>query len=108
MPTRFPRTRAQSSSTATVSHRAFLSSKPTAATIAPGDLRIYLDGAEVGHVAVRPVPLEKMRLHIGAIGHDAQYYGLLDELRLFDRVLPPEEIANLHQRELSKLENQTR
>ena len=79
-----------------------------AAVVAPDSLAIFLDGKEVARCAAKPITLASARLHIGSIAHKAQYYGLLDELRVFDRILDADEIAAIHRRERDQLENRSR
>lgn len=58
-------------------------------------MRIYVDGAERGAMA-RPGPIKASRfpLCLGNYerGHAAHFTGLLDEVKIYDRALPPAEI----------------
>jgi hypothetical protein len=62
-------------------------------------MRLYMDGKQVAE-ATRTVPIgvpEGRPLTLGNYehGHRAHFIGLLDEVRLYDRVLSPEEIQGL-------------
>jgi hypothetical protein len=66
-----------------------------AATFDGEIMRLYLDGQECGTLA-RPGPLRPCHapLVLGSydVGHSAHFTGLLDDVRLYRRVLGPEEI----------------
>jgi len=63
-----------------------------------GELVIYLDGKKVGSGRLPPgsrIPLQKSRLVIGVRDGSAYLNGLVDEVRIYDRVLTPELIRRL-------------
>ncbi len=62
-------------------------------------LRIYVDGERCGELArVGPVGTNGFPLILGsfAAGHAAHFEGLLDEVKLYNRALTPQEILNLY------------
>jgi hypothetical protein len=70
-----------------------------AATADNNAMRLYLDGKQVAE-ATRTVPVgvpEGGRLTLGTYEHKhrAHFIGLLDEVRIYNRVLAPEEIRGL-------------
>ncbi|MHB8901261.1 MAG: LamG-like jellyroll fold domain-containing protein [Thermoguttaceae bacterium] len=66
-----------------------------AATFDGSRMRLYVDGVEQG-VMDRPGPLLGNDCHLVLgnyeVGHASHFAGLLDDVRLYRRVLPPEEI----------------
>lgn len=67
----------------------------------PGRVRLYIDGELDGQSDSIPLPLaaNDLPLEIGRIAWSQAYvrhmFGRIDELRLYDRELPPEEVAQL-------------
>lgn len=71
-------------------------------------LRIYMDGEEEGVMERSgPVRPNTFPLVLGsfAVGHDAHFTGLLDEVKLYDRALSGEEVRQRFQRFANKVEN---
>ncbi len=68
-------------------------------TLPPGGEapRLYIDGSEKGLVSLR-LPATDVNFEIGSAG-GRFLVGLLDEVRIYDRVLPASEIAAVYQRE---------
>ena len=58
-------------------------------------MRIYVDGAEQGSLD-RPGPVKANPMHLilgnYEVGHKSHFIGLLDDVRLYDHALTPEEI----------------
>jgi len=67
-------------------------------------MRLYVDGEERGTLE-RPFPLKPSDYYLCLgnynVKHDAHFTGLLDEVKLFDRALSPEEVR-AHYQSLSK------
>jgi len=68
-------------------------------TLAPGgaEARLFVDGSDRGASGLR-LPAGNASVEIGSAG-GRFLPGLLDEVRIYDRVLPPEEIAATYRRE---------
>ena len=64
---------------------------------AAGPGRLYVDGSDRGEAGLQ-LPAPAAGLEVGSAG-GRFLHGLLDEVRIYDRVLPPGEIAALYHRE---------
>ncbi len=61
------------------------------------EVRLYLDGSPAGTWSTSAEPLLNTEgLHIGTSQFDEDWDGKLDDLRIYDRVLSPDEISQLH------------
>ena len=67
-------------------------------------MRIYMNGEECGTMS-RPGPINPNKFHLCLgnyeISHPAHFNGLLDDVRLYNRALPPEEVRH-HYNEIVK------
>ncbi|MBI1375596.1 MAG: protein kinase [Phycisphaera sp.] len=63
--------------------------------VADGTLTLYVNGDPVGSATGVPRPNPETEMFIGTLGRASRFKGLIDDVRLYDRALTPDEIRRL-------------